>query len=463
MSTEGVSVRTLAVVFIIAAVAAGVALMPPLPGTDSRMMLAAGLAVFAVGLWATAVISEATTAIMFFALAMITQVAPASDVFSAFHSSAIWLIFGGLVLGVAADRTGVGRYIASKIVSRTGRSYTGLLLGIVLGALVLGFLIPSSMGRVLLFYPVVKALTEDVGFAKGSSGAIGLICAMILGGYLMASTILPANVPNVIMLGLSETLFDAPITYGEYLKQHFPVMGILRGVIGIFVIRWLFPATIDPNAINREAVTLSRDGRLMMLLLAVTLTFWMTDSVHGISPGWISLAAAAICLFPGIGFVPEEDFQRRVSLGMIIYVAGTIAVGAIITSTGFDNWLGGAVQSVLMLSPESSAQSYASIVGLSVVGCFALTMAGVMPVLVPIAQDLASASGLSLYAVLMMLVVATTVPLLPYQSGPIVLLIRLAGVRFRDIARFLIPMALIAWLVLFPLNYLWWRFLGVFG
>lgn len=427
------------------------------------MMLAAGLAVFAVGLWATAVIPEAVTAIIFFAMAMITGVAPASDVFSAFHSSAIWLIFGGLVLGVAADRTGVGRYIASKIISRTGGSYMGLLLGVLLGALVLGFLVPSSMGRVLLFYPVVKGLTEEVGFEKGSAGAMGLLCAMILGGYLMASTILPANVPNVIMLGLSETLYDAPITYGEYLKLHFPVMGALRGVIGIFIIRWLFPATINPASISREPVRLTRDGQLMLLLLCVTLMFWMTDSIHGISPGWISLAAAAICLFPGVGFVPEKDFQQRVSFGMIIYVAGTIAVGAIITSTGFDNWLGATVKEVLHLAPGDSARSYASIVGLSVAGCFALTMAGVMPVLVPIAQDLASASGLSLFSILMMLVVPTTVPILPYQSGPIVLLIRLAGVRFRDVARFLIPMALVVWFVLFPLNYFWWRYLGLFG
>ncbi len=463
MTDRGVSLRTLAVVAAMAIIAIGVALAPAPEGTDSRMMLAAGLGVFAVGLWATAVIPEALTAIIFFAAAMITGVAPASDVFSAFHSSAIWLIFGGLILGVAADRTGVGRYIASKIVSRTGHSYMGLLSGVLLGALVLGFLIPSSMGRVLLFYPVVKGLAEEVGFEKGSKGAIGLLCAMILGGYLMASTILPANVPNVIMLGLTETLYDAPITYGEFLKLHFPVMGVLRGVIGIFVIRWLFPATIDPTAISRKPVTLSRDGRLMLVLLGVTLFFWMTDSIHGISPGWISLAAAAICLFPGIGFVPEEDFQRRVSFGMIIYVAGTIAVGAIITSTGFDNWLGATVKDVLHLAPGNPAQSYASIVGLSVVGCFALTMAGVMPVLVPIAADLAAASGFSLFAVLMMLIVATTVPILPYQSGPIVLLIRLAGVRFRDVARFLIPMALVVWFVLFPLNYFWWRFLGVLG
>ena len=47
--------------------------------------------------------------------------------------------------------------------------------------------------------------------------------------------------------------------------------------------------------------------------------------------------------------------------------------------------------------------------------------------------------------------------------GPIVFALVLGGARFREAVRLKLPMLLISAVVLIPLTYLWWRFLGYLG
>jgi len=82
-----------------------------------------------VALWATAVVPEYFTAILFFSFAvMLTGLTP-KVVFSGFHSTAAWMIFGGLIIGVAVQSTGLGARMARVLLDRFGRSYLGLLFG----------------------------------------------------------------------------------------------------------------------------------------------------------------------------------------------------------------------------------------------------------------------------------------------------------------------------------------------
>jgi len=52
-------------------------------------------------LWATSLLPEFITALLFFTAAMIAKIAPADVIFGGFASSAFWLVFSGVVLGVA--------------------------------------------------------------------------------------------------------------------------------------------------------------------------------------------------------------------------------------------------------------------------------------------------------------------------------------------------------------------------
>ncbi len=196
----------------IAVLAAGIAAFGPGDGNAPAIL---GLILLTIGLLATSAIPEYLTALILFALAMVFALAPASVVFSGFHSAALWLIFGGMVLGVAVHTTGLGARLAHRLAPVFGASYTGVIFGTILSGMVFGFLMPSSMGRVMLLLPITLALAKRLGFTEDSRGYKGMVLAAGLGCFLPTFGILPANVPNVVLLGIAEELYDAPLTYGH--------------------------------------------------------------------------------------------------------------------------------------------------------------------------------------------------------------------------------------------------------
>ena len=100
----------------------------------------AALVIMTIGLWATGVLPGYLTALLFFTVAMLFRVAPVNIIFSGFQSAALWLVFAGLVLGVAIQETALGERMANRVVQRLGNSYPGIIGGLVL----IGFWPPSQ-------------------------------------------------------------------------------------------------------------------------------------------------------------------------------------------------------------------------------------------------------------------------------------------------------------------------------
>ena len=48
----------------------------------------------------------------------------------------------------------------------------------------------------------------------------------------------------------------------------------------------------------------------------------------------------------------------------------------------------------------------------------------------------------------------------PYQAPPLVAAKALSGLSVARFLRLMLPLALFGWVVMVPLQYLWWRFLG---
>jgi anion transporter len=448
---------------VVAATAVTVTVVVALAG-EATMAVAAGLIVLTIGMWATGALPEHMVAVMFFVLAIVLSVAPQEVVLSGFLSSALWLVFGGLVLGVAVQRTGLGRWLASGVVDGIGTSYASVIAAVVIGNVLLGFLVPSAMARAVILMPIVVALAEQLGFAPGHRGRTGMVVTTAVCGYVIPATILPANLPNAVLLGAADTLYGMQITYGQYLLLNFPVNGVLKAVLLWALACRLFPATLSPKTDGVSArEPLSRDGRRLLLLLCACLVLWLTDRWHGVAPGWISTGAALICLLPRVNLVPPESFQRDVSLATLIYVAGILGVGAVVAYSGLGKVFAEFVLAHAGLDPASPGQAFATLSFLAAsLGLFA-TMPGIVAIMSPLAGELAGATQFPVITVLMTIVNGYTLVVFPYQAGPIVFALMLGGARFRDAMRLMLPLLVISAVIFIPLTYLWWRFLGYLG
>jgi di/tricarboxylate transporter len=423
---------------------------------------AAALVLLAIAGWASGRVPAHLVAVAFFALAMLLSVAPASVVFSGFASSALWLIFGGQIMGVAIQHTGLARRIADAAARRLGsRSYASVVGGVVALGMLLAVLMPSSMGRVVLLMPIAAALADGYGFAPGSNGRTGILLAAALGTHFPSFGILPANVPNAVLVGAAETQYRIELGYVEYLVLHFPVLGLLRGAVIAVLLVWLFPARLAARpAAAVAAAPMTAQERLVALLLCVALALWATDFLHHVPAAWISLAVGLVMLVPRARLVPPGAFNERINYASLFFVAGILGVGSVIAYSGLGRSFALAAGALLPLSPGADAANFASLAAMGSALALVTTMPGTPAVMTPLAGELAAAAGLPVKTVLMSEVVGFANAVLPYQSPPLVVALQLSGVPLRAAVKLSLALAVATTALLLPLDYAWWRALG---
>ena len=450
---------------MIPALAAGAWLLFSIAAQD-KPMIALSLSLFCICLWATSSLPDYWPALLFFCVGSICAVAPPATLFSGFYSSGFWLFFSGLAFGAAIRETGLGDRAAAVLARMIGTRYSGVVAGVVFFGIALSFVMPSSMGRIALMVPMVTALADRLGYEEGAQGRVGLLVAAIFGAWTAGFAILPSNLPNMMLAGMSETLAGERIGYGRYLLMHFPVLGLAKGGVLILLILRLFPADAPKPikdlslASERGAAKMSGRERRLALLLVGCLLLWSTDGVHGVAPGWVGLAAALYCLLPTSGLTGADAFRKEIAFGPLLFVAGVIGIGATLAATGLGAQIVAQLGAWAAPGPDGSILNAWALAGLSTIVALLVNLASVPAVMTPMASDLAATTGLSVGLVLMTQALAYSNPLLPYHAPPLLAGAQLAQLPVRAILKLCLTMFAIGLLALTPLELLWWRLIG---
>jgi di/tricarboxylate transporter len=422
-------------------------------------LIAAALIFLTVGLWAGGKLPEYLTTLIFFSVATAASIAPPSVIFSGFSSAAFWLVISGYVIGIAISKTGLAERVAGLLSTRLGTSYPRMVFGTVSLSYALAFIMPSSMGRVALLMPIILSLAKR---CELKSGRNGLALAVGLATFQLSASILPANVPNLVMAGAVEAAYKTHLSYLPYLIMNAPVLGVIKGLVVSGCVVLLFPDQASAKIETKTPEPFTRAEKKLAVLIAITLAFWATDALHGVGPAWVGLVAACICLLPKVGFVTAEEFGKDVNHRAAIYVAGILGVASLASYSGVAQLVGNEMISFLSLEPDATLLNFMSIVGISTALNFIVTANGVPALFTPLADTLASASGFTTESVLMFQIVGYGTPILPYQASPIVIAIAMAKVPHSAAIRLCIVVAAVTFLTLTPLQYMWLHLLGVF-
>jgi di/tricarboxylate transporter len=405
-------------------------------------------------------VAEIVTALLFFAVAMLCRLAPPNVVFSGFASSAFWLVLGGMVVGLAMTRTGLGDRLARSLSGHLSASYPGFIAGLVALAFGIAFVMPSNLGRIALLVPVVLALCDAYGLGPGRPGRHGAVLGVGVATPLLSAAILPANVPNLVMAGTAEAQYGLHIAYLPYLLLHAPVLALVKGVILVVAIVRLFPDRLTPgDAATVVAAPLTPEARRLAVILVATLGFWITDSLHHIAPAWIGLTAAVICLMPRVGVLRADAFGA-VNLRTCFYVAALLGLVATVNATGLGDSLGHALLRLAPLAPDAPAYDFGILSGIAAVMALLVTANGAPALYTALAGEMSRASGLDLANVVMIQVVGYSTLFLPYQAPPIVMAMDLGRVPLAEATKLTLVMGVASLLIVAPLDYLWWRVLG---
>jgi di/tricarboxylate transporter len=140
---------------------------------------------------------------------------------------------------------------------------------------------------------------------------------------------------------------------------------IAKSALLVLLICRLFPDIIAPVTTSELAGTrtpMSARERRLSVVLTATLCFWVTEELHGIAPAWVGLAAAVVCLLPGLGMLPPDAFNS-INHRTLLYVAALLGVVTVISETGLGAAFAKLVLASLPLRAGADTWNFGLLVG----------------------------------------------------------------------------------------------------
>jgi len=161
--------------------------------------------------------------------------------------------------------------------------------------------------------------------------------------------------------------------------------------------------------------------------------------------------------------VPPKALSENVNYTPWFFVAGIIGLGAVVAHTGLAKTLGALLIQLAGLAPGHDAYNFGAMLVVGSLLSLAANPAGTSAVLTPLAGEIAQATGWPMETAMLSQVLSFMFILLPYQIAPVLTAMLLGGVAYGRMMRFCVAYSAIYVVLITPLNFLWWRWLGMFG
>src|SRR5262249_9696500 len=159
--------------------------------------------------------------------------------FAGFANSTPWFLFGAMLIGEAASRSGLAERIGYIVMGAAGTSYARLLFSIIALVLLLNFLVPSGMAQLAILAPIVMGVVGAFGVEKGSNIGRGLFVILTYACGLFNKMML-AGGATILARGLAEKITGSAISWSAYLVAFAPAI-LLTIFAAWATILWLYP------------------------------------------------------------------------------------------------------------------------------------------------------------------------------------------------------------------------------
>lgn len=420
---------------------------------DEKNVILVTLLITVIIFWATSIIPDYQTSLIFLFTSLIFSLSSKDIIFSGFSSSAFWLVFAGMLIASAIKNVKLSERFSTFFTNIKNPSYLSILIYINIFSLLFSFIMPSSLGRIVLLLPIAVIIAKNFGFKEHDNGYVGIMLAFIFSTVIPAFAILPANVPNMILSGLTHEIYGFELLYSHYLVANFFVLGFVKNIIIVAMIYFMYPDTVKPSILKSEKSLLSKDEKIVIGTTLMMLLFWTTDFIHGISSSVIAIVGVLFLANPAINIIKSKDLNS-INFASLLLVASIISLGNIVANNDYIKEV--LTTTINLFEPTSYEILNQIIISLfmAISGIF-ITQPSIPAIFTPMAEHISLISNFSLNEVIMMEVTAFSTIFLPFQSPPIIIGLALANIKQTKGVKFLLILAVITIFFLFPLQYFW--------
>lgn len=342
---------------------------------------------------------------------ILANLAPANVVFSPWFGTIPWMFIGGFLFANILIRIGLLKRVAYWIIEKTGKSYYGLLIGIMLSGLAINLLAPGKAILPLagLTFGICKAL--NLGKSKESAG---IMMAGFFSAYIPLQFIY--NPSFAVIPNMAASITNPSISFLDYFIHNIPF--VLWIPIVVFTIgRFCKPkdTVYQMEFVSEELKAMgkmTRDEKKGVVISLCLLVYMLTSGLHNLDISWGFLLAGCIMYLPGFNVGTKEDIQK-IDFSMIFFTATCLSIGAVANAMGFGKIIADLV--LPMMSGTNIFVMIAVIWIICVISNFALTPMAIYATFTLAFTQIGMTLGINPFAVFYTIQAAGAEVIFPYE------------------------------------------------
>ncbi|WP_416877243.1 SLC13 family permease [Litorimonas sp.] len=331
---------------------------------EAGTMTAAVAALMAIW-WATEAAPVAVTALLPLVLFPSLGVLPIAETAPSYAHPIIYLFFGGFVIAIAIERSGLHRRVALKTFKMFGMNGKSLIAGFMAAGAFISMWI-SNTSTTLMLLPiamsvivVIRDTIPNLAERERSDFETALLLGLAYGATLGGISTLVGTPPNALMAGFMQSTYNIEIDFRKWMLIGVPVSMIMLPLTWLALTRFIFKvnfratkeakAQIGIMSGNMSKIT-QPEIRIALIFTALVLGWIFRKplaSLTGMSEltdsGVAMAAAIAAFLIPsgkdGENLMTWED-AKRLPWGVLILFGGGLALATAMTSSGLTQWIG---------------------------------------------------------------------------------------------------------------------------
>ena len=265
-----------------------------------------------------------------------------------FADSTVWLVIAAFLLAGAMINTGLGKRIAIWLVLKWGRTMIGLAYAICGSEFILATVMPSNTARGGgIHAPIVNSLAHSLGShqstnPKGAGAFLSLVGAHA--NLIAAAMFMTGMAANPIVSRAVKDVYDIDFGWGTWALGAI-VPGLLSLLLLPHLIAMLVPPSIkDGRKAQKEATRLlkemgpmSRNEKIMAIVLILLLLLWTTKFIHGIGTTTVAMIAVVFLLITKAQRW-NDVIKNEMAWDTLVWLGGLLTMANLLLKYGFIEW-----------------------------------------------------------------------------------------------------------------------------
>jgi anion transporter len=387
--------------------------------------------------------------------------------FSGFANDTAWFLFGALLLGVVATRSGIARRIAYFVMLRVGVTYPRILLSLIVTDFLLTFIVPSGIARVVIMASIALGLAEAFNSPPGSNVSRGMFLVLSYTANIFDKMII-AGAGSITARGLIEKIGGVEVLWSYWFVAFLPC-----SIITVLVAWWLTLKLYPPEKVALEGgydylrAEMTKLGSLSLLekkaalLMTAAILLWLTDFLHHISPSVVGIGVGLFALLPRVGIL-EIDDMKRLNYLPVFFVAAAISMGTVMQATKGLDILTNSVFAWMLPFMTNIITTTVVMYWTAFVYHFLLASEiSMLGTSIPLVMEFAKSHGLNPLQLGMIWTFAAGGKLFAYQSGVLIVGYSYGYFAARDLVRIGAWLTVVEFVVLLLLVQFYWPLIGL--